>query len=524
MANRTLFSSYRGSRMPAANATNEAGGKAYTRSRQNQLAQFTATGCLNGTFYATADTQLAKVLTLCSDLDAKFIAQVALYSRKSAFMKDMPALLLAVLSTKDAELFEAVFDRVIDSPKMLRTFVQIMRSGVVGRKSLGSLPKRMIRNWIAAKSDQQLFYGSVGRSPSLADVIKMVHPKPHDESRAAMLGYLIGREVDLAKLPAVVNEFEKFKRTTDPKQRDVPDVPFQLLTAAGLTDRDWKQIARNASWQMTRMNLNTFLRHGVFESDEMVGMIANRLRDRKLIQRSRVFPYQLMSAFMNVNNELPTAVSDALQDAMEIAIENVPTIDGKVFVFPDVSGSMGSPVTGFRKGSTSKVRCVDVAALVAAAMLRTNKNAVVMPFERDVVKCRLNSRDSVITNAKTLASYWGGGTNCSAPLAQLNRKRAKGDLIVYVSDNQSWVDSRRGGQATATMKEWKIFKSRNPEAKLICIDIQPYGTSQLVECEDITHVGGFSDQVFRLIASVAAGGSSKDYWVNLISEVTVASS
>ncbi len=183
---------------------------------------------------------------------------------------------------------------------------------------------------------------------------------------------------------------------------------------------------------------------------------------------------------------------------------------------------MGSPVTGFRKGSTSKVRCVDIAALVAAAVLRTNKDAVVMPFENKVVKCRLNSRDSVMTNAKQLASFWGGGTNCSAPLAELNRKRARGDLVIYVSDNQSWIDKRPHGQATATMKQWSTFKSRNPSAKMICIDIQPYGTSQAVERDDITHVGGFSDQVFRLMGSVAAGESSTDYWVNLIREVDVA--
>ena len=32
--------------------------------------------------------------------------------------------------------------------RMLRTFVQIMRSGRVGRRSLGSLPKRLLRQWL----------------------------------------------------------------------------------------------------------------------------------------------------------------------------------------------------------------------------------------------------------------------------------------------------------------------------------------------------------------------------------------
>ena len=143
-----------------------------------------------------------------------------------------------------------------------------MRSGIVGRKSLGSLPKRLVRNWIDSRSNEQLFYGSIGQQPSLADVIKMVHPKPVDESRAAMLGYLIGREVNQSALPEAVQKFEKFKRTTDAKQRKVPDVPFQLLTSANLTPRDWLQIAKSGSWQMTRMNLNTFLRHGVSSNEQ----------------------------------------------------------------------------------------------------------------------------------------------------------------------------------------------------------------------------------------------------------------
>src|SRR5204862_8305510 len=106
-------------------------------------------------------------------------------------------------------------------------------------------------------------------------------------------------------------------------------------------------------------------------------------------------------------------------------------VDGHVYVCPDVSGSMSSPVTGHRKGATTAVRCIDVAALVAAAVLRKNPHVEVLPFECDVVKVNLNSRDSVMTNAAKLASV-GGGTNCSAPLALLNRRKAKGDLVIFI--------------------------------------------------------------------------------------------
>ena len=48
---------------------------------------------------------------------------------------------------------------------------------------------------------------------------------------------------------------------------------------------------------MTRMNLNTFARHGVFENAEMTALVANRLRNPRLIEKARVFPYQLMVAY-----------------------------------------------------------------------------------------------------------------------------------------------------------------------------------------------------------------------------------
>jgi 60 kDa SS-A/Ro ribonucleoprotein len=529
MANKNLFKTFAGKLLPKTNDVNEAGGRGYKLSPKATLAQYAITGCLNGTFYADAETQLQKVIELSKQVDAVFIAQLALYARERGHMKDMPALLCAVLAVKDVSLLKAVFPRVIDNGKMLRNFVQMIRSGAVGRKSLGTAPKRLINEWLEARSDEAVFKDSVGQSPSLADVVKMIHPKPKTEARAALYGYFIGRDFNADALPALVRQFEQFKAG---ESLNVPKVPFQMLTALPLGTKDWTEIARNAAWQMTRMNLNTFARHGVFDQPGLAELIAERLRDADAVAKARVFPYQLMAAFTNTDEKIPAAVLDALQDAMEIAIGNVPKVlsknGGKVYVLPDVSGSMHSPATGHRKGATSKVRCIDVAALVAAAIVRRNPQAEVIPFSDDVVQVSLNSRDSVMTNAEKLASLPSGGTNCSAPLRELNRRKATGDLVIYVSDNESWVDSPRyasaggyGGSASETMNQWTQFRQRNPQARLVCIDIQPYGTTQAQEREDILNVGGFSDQVFDVIADFAAGRLAADHWIGVIESVTL---
>ncbi len=230
---------------------------------------------------------------------------------------------------------------------------------------------------------------------------------------------------------------------------------------------------------------------------------------------------------------MPSAITLALQQAMEIAIENVPRIDGKIYVCPDVSGSMQSPITGHRKGATSAVRCVDVAALVAAAFLRRNVSAEVIPFSDDVVALprKLNPLDSVMSNARYLASLPSGGTACSAPLKRLNERRARGDLVIYVSDNQSWADfarpgaglMQRAGLAPSVMaEEWERFRHRNRSAQLVLIDVQPYGSTQVSERADVLNVGGFADSVFDVIAHFTKGELNAEHWLGEIRNVALA--
>ncbi len=311
---------------------------------------------------------------------------------------------------------------------------------------------------------------------------------------------------------------------------NLPDVPMEMLTSLPLDVEHWIALARKSPWQATRMNLNTFARHAVFDDAKTVRLVAEKLRDREQIAKSRVLPYQLMIAYRNTDAAVPAALREALQDAMEIAIENVPAFTmmrsgneqpAKVFVFVDVSSSMASPVTGHRQGATTTVRCVDVAALFAAAILRRNSLARVIAFSDRVVPVELNPRDTVMTNAEKLANLPPGGTNCSAPLALLNREKESGDVCVFISDNQSWVDTSTKHGPTETMKQWQLFKQRSPHAKLVAIDLQPYATVQAKSDSDVLNVGGFSDAVFEVVANFVKGPQGPDHWVEMIEKVAI---
>ncbi|HYE85334.1 MAG TPA: TROVE domain-containing protein, partial [Vicinamibacterales bacterium] len=418
MANRMLFATHGATALAATDTLNYEGAPAYAFSPKHALAQLALTGCLNATFYADAEAQLDEIIARCFEVPAEFVAKTALYARRHGHMKDVPALLCAYLAAFDGALLERVFERVIDNGKMLRGFVQIVRSGRVVRKSLGSLPKRLVQRWLAQASDAEFIRAMVGQQPSLADVIRMVHPKPPTAEREALYGYVIGRDVDVAKLPDALQAFERFKR--DPRA-PLPEVPFQLLTAFELSQAHWAAIAEQANWTTLRMNLNTFARHGVFEDRARLRRLAQRLADAKAVRRSRVFPYQLL-ATLRATAALPTVIRDALAAALEHSIANVPRIAGSLAIAVDVSGSMESPVTGYRKGASSAVRCVDVAALCAASLLAVNPDAVVLPFAEDVHAWSWRTA-SLHDTTEALASLLGGGTNISAPLAELVSRR-----------------------------------------------------------------------------------------------------
>jgi 60 kDa SS-A/Ro ribonucleoprotein len=515
MANKGLFASAIAKLLPATDIVNREGAPAYALGAEAKLAQLAATGTLNDSFYATAETHLAEAIAAAKAADPMFVARCAVYARKAGAMKDMPALLAAYLTVAEPDLAVRVFGRVIDNGRMLRTFVQIMRSGQIGRTSLGTRPKRLVKQWLEQASMRDLMAAATGNDPSLADIVRMVHPNPKDESRRAFYGWLIGKPYDVAALPVEIAAFEAWKR--DPSG-PLPPVPFLWLTALPLTAEQWGELACTMGWQALRMNLNTLARNGAFAVAGVTEAVAVRLSDKDAISKARVLPYQLMMALGAAGEGVPLKVQAALEDALEASVSNVPIVAGRVVVCPDVSGSMASPATGYRKGASSKVTCNDVAALVAAAVLRANRDARVLPFEVDVVPIKLDPFARLAVNTAKLAAIGGGGTAVSAPLAKLNAEKAAVDLVVIVSDNASWVDATRHG-ATATMREWETLKRRNPAAKLVCVDIQAHGSTQATGRADILNVGGFSDAVFDTIARFASG-EARD-WVSIVNETEV---
>jgi 60 kDa SS-A/Ro ribonucleoprotein len=180
MANKNLFASLK-ALFPRTTARNDAGAPAYRFDAKHALTQYAATGCFNGTFYASVS-------------DHTFLAKLAIYSRERALLKDMPAALTAALATRDPQLFQRVFDRVIDNGRVLRTLFQMIRSGQFGKRSLSSSVQRAFQRWLNTASTEKLLSASIGQAPSLRDVLRLARPTPTDNARRALFGWLTDKE------------------------------------------------------------------------------------------------------------------------------------------------------------------------------------------------------------------------------------------------------------------------------------------------------------------------------------------
>jgi 60 kDa SS-A/Ro ribonucleoprotein len=512
---------------PQADAINEAGGKAYKLEPKQALAHVAATGTFGDTYYSTGQAQLDEVLALIEWIDDnEYLAKLALYSREKAFMKDMPAALLVALSCRDTQLTHRIFDRVVDNGRVLRTVFQMIRSGQFknaegkARKGLSASLQRAFQRWLNSASVGKLLSASIGSDPSLRDILRMARPTPTDNARRALFGWLTEKEVEKwapatqADLPVEVQLLEEYRKATDDMAQvaileKLDGARWDLLSDAAKGPRVWTALARKMGPQALRMNLNTLLRHEVFSNDKsMIDYVAGRIANEEEVRRSRQFPYQYFAAYMNADEAVPQAIKTALHKAAEVACRNVPKFSGPVVIGLDTSGSMGSAVTGYRgSGAASKMRCVDVAALFAAAVLRSNPDSVVIPFDTQAYDAKIDPNDSILSIAKRLAGYGGGGTDCSLPIKAAVEKYPKRQFAaaILVSDNESWVGAGRYG-ATGVMSAWEDFLAnqrklagKNASPKLVCIDLQPYQTVQACERAEIMNIAGFSDSVFGVI-------------------------
>jgi len=165
----------------------------------------------------------------------------------------------------------------------------------------------------------------------------------------------------------------------------------------------------------------------------------------------------------------------ALQQAMEIAIENVPAVEGKIFLCPDVSGSDAKP----------RNRTIARGGQPPRSGASTSRHSFGSVLAEKTPRRRCSLLDDVVQNAAapqsarpvmTNAEVLGEPARAVRPLvrrfanAQTSGARKRRPREVYVSDNevlggfarrrtrtQGFLSRESGGRGTVMADEWRRF-------------------------------------------------------------------
>jgi 60 kDa SS-A/Ro ribonucleoprotein len=264
-------------------------------------------------------------------------------------------------------------------------------------------------------------------------------------------------------------------------------------------------------WMMR--NLNNFQKRDVFGDKECVEYAVKVLTDPVRIAKSKQFPFRFYSAIRAFNGD--QRIVDALYQAMDLSVGNMPEIGATVLVCNDVSGSMGHPISG-----KSNITMMDIAGIFAAACFKSAENGKIVSFNDSAILRRVYKKDSVMTITEKV-SQGGGGTQLSAPIQALTKLNEKVDTAIFITDSESWVEFFHGNESRwgqtrheggkISLDHIRQYKRKvNPDLKCFFMQLAPYDHAVVPPGEpNCYYMYGWSPNVLRYISSICKGGSGQ---------------
>jgi 60 kDa SS-A/Ro ribonucleoprotein len=454
--------------------TNLAGGAAFVQTPKMQLASLLLTSFAQDQFYRSADDTFADVARLMGQVDPLFAAKAVIYARTQFGMRSISHVLAVELATGTSgqPWAKAFYDKVVLRPDDMIEIVA--RYQALGGKHLTNAMKKGFAAAFDRFDGYQLAkYKGANKAVKLVDLVNMVHPVPTHRNAAA-----------LAKLVRDELKSEgtwEAKLTQAGQKAEHEDAKAEMKAAA------WAELL--AEGKLGYFALLRNLRNIAEQAPELVGEATKLLTDRKRIKQSMVLPFRFLTAqdaIMQANVQDKRALLRALNTALEISLDNVPTFEGKTLVVLDDSGSMTSGMGKHGFGAPIRI------GAVFAAILYKKNDADLMRFSDDAAYVRYHFDDTATSIAERLVqNARAAGTNFDAIFETAKGKYKR---IVILSDMQGWMG--RGAPTDAFAK----YKARTGARPLIySFDLNGYGSLQFPE-RGVFALAGFSEKVFDLMA------------------------
>jgi hypothetical protein len=339
-------------------------------------------------------------------------------------------------------------------------------------------------------------YDGVGKTWRFGDVIEMVHAKPKAGWQSKLYQYALDRrrhpeEVAPAELEHVTEV--RFLDGLPPAVRR-----SKLKRAAkvfswermggwlpgGLDSDAWEALLPNMGYFALLRNLNNFDRAKI--GSETVKLVIERLTDAEEIERSKVLPFRFLTAYFSMETD---RYRQALSDAADVALRNLPYFPGSTLIMTDCSGSMGEAV-GAGKSRNPLTRS-QLAGFWAEALARRTDKPRIVTYDTQLLRHSTPDHVSVIKAASHERYQPRGGTNTWAcTQAAYNGE----DRVFILTDEQSSDSVGRNAEAAVPIITWNLAGTAVHHAA--------HGA------KNFHFVAGMTDNVLQTLPAVIARGTT----------------
>ena len=439
--------------------------------------------CLVGEpkFYGNVLVQhsdLVQLIRKVAAQDPAYVAKLAVYVRHKMNLRSIAVMLLVELantsSAKDSGLIRRTTPQVVSRADEL-TEVMAYQFNIFGRTKINNGLRRGLADAFTKFDAYQLAKYDRKGEVKLKDVLKMVRPKPTTEEQSKL--------------------WKMLKEDNLP----IPDTWEVVISTKGSTKENWEAIIPKMGTMAKLRNLRNFLEKGCD-----ISVVMKELEDPEVIRKSKQLPFRFFSAYKAVEEvdgsfDCPE-VLEALSNALELSITNVPTFDGNTVVAVDLSESMTSYLS-----SRSSVSYKDVASVMGAIAVKRNPNNIIYGFGQIIAQIPLNKGSSVMDIIQKIGDTdVGHSTNGYLVLQDMITKKIKADRIMLFSDMQLYSDTGFWERHDSFATLWKKYKkSINPKAKLYSFDLAGYGQSTIPQDEKGTYLlAGWSEKVFDFVRAM----------------------
>ena len=473
--------------------TNEAGGEAYKLSPRQALASLALTSVVIDSAYRSGASELVALTALLDQLaaknDLKFAAQTALYVRHTHGLRTISHVIAGEIAIRESKVGfpwrKSFFNKIV---KRLDDAIEI---AAYVKMKLGAdkmLPNALKRGFAEAfkRFDEYSMskYNQDGEGLSLITLINLVHPK---------LGN--GKKKD-TKHPVHLLMTGKIK----------PAMTWEFeLSEAGKSDEPAK--AKAAVWaklfkeeQLGYMACLMNLRNILEQAPKSVKNACALLTDEAQVKKALIMPTQFISAYKAIegvtgcDGEAVQSVMNAINKAVEIAMSNVPKLEGRTLVALDASGSMND------KGSF-KYTPFEIGALFASVLYKANSKCDFMYFAGEGVY-KTFDRDQKLLPLQdgVIRARINGGTNFNAIFDTANKAY---DRIVILSDMQAWMATGEWGSSNPAKALAAYRAKHEADPTIYSFDLKSYGTSQF-PTNKVAALAGWTDKVFDIMKNLEA--------------------